>query len=93
MKPKHLVYCLVVICIIFSWCGIAALDEINEVIDLKDSSEFWTCDFCGLGYDSELKEKFNIIESKICDFKEMMLMTIVLLVVMGVCLSFKKNCS
>ena len=38
-------------------------------------------------------EKFNIIESKICDFKEMMLMTIVLLVVMGVCVSFKKNCS
>ena len=65
----------------------------NEVINLKNSSELWACDFCGLGHDSELKEKFNIIESKICDFKEMMLMTIVLLVVMGVSVSFSKKCN
>lgn len=80
MRPKFIVYCLVLICVIFSWNGIVLFEHVDAMIKAESSSQCYTQD--------QLKD----LEERVLSFREMMVMSIVLSIVMGICASFSKSC-
>ena len=80
MRPKFIVYCLVLICLIFSWNGIVLFEHVNAMIEAESSSQCYT------------KAQLGELEERVLSFREMMVMSVVLSVVMGICASFSKSC-
>ena len=80
MRPKFIVYCLVLICLIFSWNGLVLFEHIDAMIKAESSSQCYT------------EEQLKDLSEKVLSFREMMIMSIVLSVVMGVCASFSRRC-
>jgi NADH:ubiquinone oxidoreductase subunit K len=80
MRPKFIVYCLVLICLIFSWNGIVLFEHVDAMIKAESSSQCYT------------KAQLGELSEKVLSFREMMVMSVVLSIVMGVCASFSRSC-
>jgi uncharacterized membrane protein YjgN (DUF898 family) len=80
MRPKFIVYCLVLICIIFGWNGLLIFENVNAMIEAESSSQCYT------------DEQLGSLKEKVLSFREMMIMSVILALVMGVCASVSKPC-
>ena len=80
MRPKFIVYCLVLICLIFSWNGIVLFGHVDAMIEAESSAQCYT------------EEQLKSLKEKVLSFREMMIMSVVLSIVMGICASLSKSC-
>jgi hypothetical protein len=80
MRPKFIVYCLVLICVVFSWNGLMLFEHVDAMIEAESSSQCYT------------GEQLKSLKEKMLSFREMMILSFVLSIVMGICASFSKKC-
>jgi|TARA_R110002051_G_scaffold113766_3_gene186360 hypothetical protein len=80
MRPKIIVYCLAIICLIFSWHGFVLVEDVDTMIDAERSAACYT------------EDQLTLLKEKVMSFRELMILTVVLSVVMSICASFSRRC-
>jgi len=80
MRPKFIVYCLAIICLMFSWNGLILVGDVSAMVEAEGSSNCYTTD------------QLELLKSKVISFREFMVLAAVLSIVMSICASFSKKC-